>query len=127
MRAGIIGIAFVVTAIAAFAQIISSAARSAGSAPLGLEARIPLGNVAGRIDHMTIDLTHRRLFVAELGNGSVSVVDLASSKVVRRINGFKEPQGLGYVPRTDTLYVASAGDGSVQLLTGPDLKDDGRT
>ena len=62
---------------------------------LQLEAKIPLGNVAGRIDHMTIDLEKHRLFVAELGNDSVGVVDLNAKKVVHRISGLKEPQGCG--------------------------------
>src|SRR5262249_31070650 len=127
MRAGTIEIAFLTTLVALFTQIISVApAHSSGSAPLELEAKIPLGNVAGRIDHMAIDLARRRLFVAELGNSSVSVVDITAQKGVRRITGFKEPQGLGYVPRLEALYVASAGDGSVRILEGPDLKEDGR-
>ncbi|MFZ0193298.1 MAG: hypothetical protein WAL14_00540, partial [Pseudolabrys sp.] len=41
---------------------------------LQLETKIPLGSVAGRIDHMAIDLERHRLFVAELGNDSVGVV-----------------------------------------------------
>jgi hypothetical protein len=40
------------------------------------ETKIPLGDVKGRIDHMAIDLPRRRLFVAELGNDTVAVVDL---------------------------------------------------
>lgn len=32
--------------------------------PLVLEARIPLGDVKGRIDHLAVDVAHRRLFVA---------------------------------------------------------------
>ncbi|TMK15781.1 MAG: hypothetical protein E6G75_12495, partial [Alphaproteobacteria bacterium] len=43
---------------------------------LQLETKIPLGDVKGRIDHMAIDLPRRRLFVAELGNDTVGVVDL---------------------------------------------------
>jgi hypothetical protein len=37
-------------------------------APLVLEAKIPLGAVEGRIDHMAFDAKRERLFVAELGN-----------------------------------------------------------
>jgi YVTN family beta-propeller protein len=87
---------------------------------LRLEARIALGDVAGRIDHMAIDLARKRLFVAELGNNSVSVVDLAARKVVHRITGLKEPQGVAYAQATDTLYVANRGDGSVRMFRGTD-------
>src|ERR1044072_7306278 len=86
--------------------------RAAEPVPLRLEAKIPLGNVAGRIDHMAIDLARKRLFVAELGNNSVGVVDLDARKVVHRIAGLKEPQGAAYVQATDTLYIANRGDGS---------------
>src|SRR5664279_1849642 len=82
---------------------------AAESSPLVLEAKIALGNVAGRIDHLAVDLGRQRLFVAELGNNSVGVIDLKERKVLRRITGLKEPQGVGLVSATDTLYVANAG------------------
>lgn len=47
---------------------------------LQLEAKIPLGDVAGRIDHLAVDLARGRLFVAELGNNSVGVVDRRSAR-----------------------------------------------
>ncbi len=84
---------------------------------LALEAKVPLGNVSGRIDHMAIDPKRQRLFVAELGNNTVGVVDLKERKVVHVIVGLKEPQGVAYVPSSDMLYVANAGDGSVKNLS----------
>jgi YVTN family beta-propeller protein len=98
----------------------------AETSPLQLEAKIPLGNVQGRIDHMAVDLKRQRLFVAELGNDSVGVVDLANRKLLQTITGLKEPQGVGYEPSTDTLYVANAGDGSVRLFEGNDYKPKGQ-
>jgi hypothetical protein len=56
-------------------------------APLVLEAKIPLGEVSGRIDHLAIDVKRQRLFVAELGNDTLGVVDLAAGKVLRTIAG----------------------------------------
>jgi DNA-binding beta-propeller fold protein YncE len=90
-------------------------------APLVLEAAIPLPNTGGRIDHMAVDLRRGRLFVAELGNGTVDAIDLASRRVVHRISGLKEPQGIGYSPSADVIAVASGGDGSVRLFRGEDL------
>ncbi len=106
----------------AFSSMIFAAAPS----PLILEGKIALGNVSGRIDHLAIDPARQRLFVAELGNNSVGVVDLKERKLLRRIEGLKEPQGLCYVALTDTLYVANAGDGSVRLFQGVDLSPAGR-
>ena len=103
-----------------------ASAQQVESLPVRLEAKIPLGDVRGRIDHLAIDLARQRLFVAELGNDSVGVVDLKDRKVLRTISGLKEPQGVGYVPSTDTLYVANAGDGSLRLFRGDNYSDAGR-
>jgi DNA-binding beta-propeller fold protein YncE len=101
-------------------------AQTDNSAPLQLESRIPLGDVRGRIDHMAIDLARQRLFVAELGNDTVGIVDLKKREVIQTISGLKEPQGLGYVPAMDALYVANAGDGSVRVFAGADYAAAGR-
>jgi DNA-binding beta-propeller fold protein YncE len=99
---------------------VLSAALVLGSAParaapreavmLTFETKIPLGDVRGRIDHLAVDLARRRLFIAELGNGSLGVVDLAQGKLLKRIGGLAEPQGVAYLPATDTVYLASGGD-----------------
>jgi DNA-binding beta-propeller fold protein YncE len=94
--------------------------------PLELESQIPLGQVQGRIDHLAVDVARRRLFVAELGDDTVAVVNLSDHTVLRTLTGLHEPQGLGYEPTTDTLYVANAGDGAVQLFQGAELKPAGR-
>ena len=80
----------------------------------------------GRIDHMAIDLKRQRLFVAELGNDSVGVVDLATHSLLRTLTGLNEPQGVGYEPSTDTLYVANARDGSVRFYDANEYKAIGR-
>jgi YVTN family beta-propeller protein len=99
---------------------------SAETPALQLEAKIPLGRARGRIDHMALDLKRQRLFVAELGNDTVGVVDLAKRNVLQTIDGLKEPQGVGYEPSTDTLFVANARDGSVQLYEGDAYRLAGR-
>ena len=104
----------------------TSSAQSADKGPLQPEARILLGDVRGRIDHMAVDLKRQRLFVAELGNDSVGVVDLVNRSVMRTIAGLNEPQGVGYEASTDTLFVANARDGSVKLFAGDDYKPTGQ-
>jgi len=96
------------------------------SPPLVLEGKIPLGGVSGRIDHLAIDVKRRRLFVAELGNDSLGVVDLAAGKMLRTIAGLSEPQGVAYMPSADSVYVANGGDGSVRILRGDELTPIGR-
>jgi YVTN family beta-propeller protein len=115
-------------AILVLGTVLLPAAGSAQTSgpPLVLERKIPLGEVSGRIDHLGVDLKRQRLFVAELGNNSLGVVDLAASKVLRTIGGMSEPQGVAYVPFADSIYVANGGDGSVRILRAEDLAPAGR-
>jgi DNA-binding beta-propeller fold protein YncE len=106
--------------VAAIGLAARSSGAAAAEAPLILERTIPLENVSGRIDHMAVDVAGKRLFVAELGNGSVDVIDLQAGKVVHRIGGLKEPQGVAYVAGQDLIVVASAGDGSVRFFRAAD-------
>ena len=107
-------------AIVAALAILSSSPALAGE-PLVLESTIALPDTAGRIDHLAVDVARKHLIVAELGNGSVDVVDLASGKVIHRIAKLDAPQGVVYAPKTDLLAVASDGDGTVRFYTGADF------
>jgi DNA-binding beta-propeller fold protein YncE len=102
--------------------LVTPCAQARAAAPLlQLERTISLPKVVGRIDHMAIDLGRRRLFVAELGNNTVDVIDLAEGKSMHRIEGLKEPQGIGYAPKADVIAIANAGDGTVRLFRGADF------
>jgi len=86
--------------------------------PLRLESTIPLPNVGGRIDHFSVDVAGKRVFVAALGNNTVEVVDVAAGRVVHTIRGLQEPQGLFYWPEGKVLYAANAADGHVHAYDG---------
>jgi YVTN family beta-propeller protein len=114
-------------AACAFLFALSGGNSAWGQAPaLQLEAKVPLGEVHGRIDHLAVDLQRQRLYVAELGNDSLGVVDLKERKTIRTIASLGEPQGIAYVPSTDTVYVANARDGSVRLFHGEELTPSGQ-
>jgi hypothetical protein len=89
---------------------------------LVLAQTIPLRNVEGRIDHMAIDLKGHRLFIAALGNNTVEVVDLAAGKRIRSITGFHEPQGVGFVPEFNKLFVANAKTGACDIFDASTFK-----
>lgn len=89
--------------------------------PVHLLRRIELPNVSGRIDHLALDTVGGRLFVAEYGNGSVDEVDLASGKVIGRISGLREPQGVAWLPGQQEIAVAS-GDGSLRFYRAADRR-----
>jgi hypothetical protein len=105
---------------------IPGLAQSVATPLFELEAKIPLGPISGRIDHLAVDLTRKLLFVAEFGNDSVGVVDLANGAVRSRMTGFKEPQGIAVELSNDSVYVANGGDGSVRILRPDDLTVLGR-
>src|ERR1035437_1937411 len=117
---------FQILATACVLALCASLSTTCAAEPLILEAKIVLGPVAGRIDHLAVDFARQRLLVAELGNNSVGVVDLRARKPIHRIVGLREPQGVGYHQATDMLYVANASDGSVRLFRGPDYSEAGR-
>jgi DNA-binding beta-propeller fold protein YncE len=99
---------------------------SAAETPLVLDGKVALGDVSGRIDHLAVDLSRQRLFVAELGNDSVGVVDIAQRKLIHRIGGLKEPQGVAYIPEADAIYVANGGSGYLDRFNGGDFASVGR-
>lgn len=93
--------------------------RSPGAQPASaprLIQTIPLSGVSGRIDHLSFDSIHQRLFVAALGNNTVEVVDLASARVIHTIAGLAEPQGVLYEPTRNRLWIANGRDGTVRLF-----------
>jgi DNA-binding beta-propeller fold protein YncE len=104
----------------------NTVAKAEEASPLQLETKIPLGDVKGRIDHMAVDPARHRLLVAALGNGTLEVIDLEAKRVDHSVAGLREPQGVGYDAANDTIYVASAGDGSLKLFNGSDLKPKAR-
>jgi YVTN family beta-propeller protein len=94
----------------------SSSAQTEANALLKLEATIPIADVQGRIDHLAVDVSGQRLFVAALGNNSLEVIDLKAKKRLRTISGLEEPQGVIYIPGKNRVFVANGKDGSVRVF-----------
>jgi len=95
-----------------------AAAPSHDLLPLQLIQRIPAPGVTGRIDHFTAYPKRRLLIFAGLGNNTVEVVNTFEAKVVQSIKGLNEPQGVLYVPEFNKLFVANAGNGTVNVYDG---------
>lgn len=91
-------------------------ATNLNTASLSLIQTISLPNVSGRIDHMDIDVQGQRLFVAELGNNSVDIIDLNTGKRISSITGLHEPQGIVYVQDANKIFVANGQDGTIQVF-----------
>src|SRR5437879_1064975 len=87
-------------------------------APLQLIQKIPVPGVAGRIDPFTACPKRRLLIFAALGNNSMEIVNTFQAKVIQSVKGLNEPQGVLYVPGLDKIFVANAGNGTVNVYDG---------
>src|SRR5436305_9415500 len=96
-------------------------AEAQDATPLRLVQTIPLPNVEGRIDHLAVDLKGQRLFIAALGNNTVEVLDLHAGKRIRSITGFREPQGVAFIPEFNKLFVANGKNGACDAFDGSSL------
>ena len=67
--------------------------------------------VKGRIDHIDVNVKDKVVYIAALDNNTVEVVDIQNGKVIHSIKGLDEPQGVGYIPQTNEIFVANGGNG----------------
>jgi len=77
--------------------------------PLRIVADIPLAGGTSRFDYQSLDPVMHRLFVAHLGAGMVTVVDVTSNRVVANIPNVAGVHGVLAVPELGRVY-ASATD-----------------
>ncbi len=84
--------------------------------------KIPLADVKGRIDHLAVDLTNKRLFVAALGNNTLEVIDLKIGKRIYTIKGLEEPQGVLFISDANKIVVSNGGNGKVDFYDAHSLK-----
>lgn len=97
---------------------LAGRAQAQQAMPLRLVQTIPLPNVEGRIDHMAVDVKGQRLFIAALGNNTIEVLDLRAGKRIRTITGLREPQGIGFVPELNRIFVANSKNGACDIFDG---------
>ena len=83
-----------------------------GTDYLKLEQVIVMPGVKGRIDHMDVNLKQKIVYISALGNNTVEVVDIENGKLVHSIKGLDEPQGVGYIPQTNEIFIANGGNGN---------------
>src|SRR5712692_2068274 len=83
------------------------------SQPMVLTETIPLEGVKGRFDHFGYG--PGRVFVSELGNNSVGVIDVGGRTVEKTITGVPDPQGVAYSPEAKKLFVGN-GRGKLHIF-----------
>lgn len=89
---------------------------------LKLIATIPLPNVSGRIDHLSFDSKHQVIFIAAIGNNTVEVVDLKNKNVIHSIKNLSEPQGVIYIPESNSVFVTNGDNGECGVFNAQTLQ-----
>jgi DNA-binding beta-propeller fold protein YncE len=92
------------------------------AAPLQLIGTIPLPHVEGRFDHFASDPAHGKLFVTALGNNSLEIFDLTTSRHVGAIPHLPKPTGVAFVPESNRIIVATGDDGACRFFDADTLK-----
>jgi DNA-binding beta-propeller fold protein YncE len=100
---------------------LSSVAAAQNEAALKLVQTISMPDVDGRIDHFSIDVKGRRVFLAALAKNTIEVVDLRAGQVIHTLQDFAKPQGVCFVAGLNKLFVASGTDGTLKTLDGTTL------
>jgi DNA-binding beta-propeller fold protein YncE len=103
------------------ALAIGAVAHAAESAGLKRIQVIALSGPEGRLDHLALDAVHHRLFVANMPNSSLDVVDLEQGKLVHQVPGQHGIQGIAYAPDLNLIFVGN-GSGSCNVFDGRDYR-----
>jgi len=106
-------------AVAATMALVSFQTASSQT-PLTPVGVIDLAGVEGRIDHLAVDTAAQRLYVAALGNNTVEVLDLKNNSHIKRLAGFREPQGIAVVADAKLVAVANGQGEGVQFIDASD-------
>ena len=98
-----------------------SAKAMQASSSFSLVQTIVIPNITGRIDHMAIDSRGPKLFVAELGNNSLDVIDLKAGKRINSISSsniglLNEPHSVIFIPQLNRIFVSNGKDGTVAVF-----------
>src|SRR5262245_32361981 len=110
------------TLAVALAALTGPAVSAADSERLELVRTIQLEGAEGRLDHMAIDAKGERLFVANLSNNSLDVIDLKAGKPVKQIGEQKKIQGVAYAGDLDRVFTGNGVDGVCRAFDGKTYK-----
>jgi sugar lactone lactonase YvrE len=105
-------------ALALALPVLCGTAEAAEAERLELVQTIRLEGAPGRMDHMALDAKGQRLFVANLSNNSLDVVDLKAGKLVKQVPDQKKIQGVAYAPALDRIFVGSGDSGVCNAIDG---------
>jgi len=113
-------IAFVLAAGLAFVAVCPVVADE--SKTMKLIQTIPLEGKPGRFDHLALDANGERLFVANLSNDSLDIVDLKAGKTCQANHRTEEGQGVAFAPTLNRIYQGNGTDGVCNIFDGTTIE-----
>jgi hypothetical protein len=90
--------------IALLALALALSATAQDKSPVALSKTIPLPDVQGGFNHMSVDAAHQRLFVTATTKKTLEIVDLKAGKPERSLTG-DGPAACLFAPEFNQLYV----------------------
>lgn len=83
---------------------------------------IPLAGGSSRLDYQSLDPRTKLLFIAHLGAGIVSVLDLKSSRIVANMTDIAAVHGLLAVPELGRVYASATGSNQIAVIDEQTLR-----
>lgn len=99
-----------------FSLLLNCSSRVRDNEILQPEKTILLPNVNGRIDHIAYNSRKQIAFIAALGNNSVEIIDLAKGEVIHSIKSLSEPQGIIFMPESNSIFLSNGGNGECDVF-----------
>ena len=109
------GIAAVTAALAVIA--LPFAARSSELPLRQVGADIPLPGQANRFDYASVDPQRRLLFLAHLGSGMVTAVDLRANRVIANVSDVPSVHGVLAVPELGEVFASATGRNRLDVIS----------
>ena len=109
------GIAALIAALAVIALPVG--ARSAELPLRQLGADIPLPGKANRFDYASVDPQRRLLFLAHLGSGMVTAIDLRTNRVAANVTDVPSVHGVLAVPELGEVFASATGRNRLDVIS----------
>ncbi len=107
----------VAAGIAALGLIAIPSARSAELPLRQVGADIPLPGNADRFDYASVDPQRRLLFIAHLGSGVVTAIDLRTHRVVANVADIPSVHGVLAVPGLGEVFASATGRNRLDVIS----------
>ena len=98
-------------------MVMSFPARASGLPLRQVKPDLPLPGKANRFDYANVDAQRRLLFLAHLGSGMVTVIDLRTTHVVANIADIPSVHGVLAVPELGEVFATATGRNRLDVIS----------